>query len=148
MKIQSMAPTTGFPSSSAADTAVELAVKRDLLVGIGPFVAGIAVAAVLILAVAYGLRRRDREPPPPQEPQPRSGAWETADEHRTGRASADHGPGHQEGEAVGYITQNREPDEIPHEGRRMMPHEFKDHGNEGTRPATDEESSQHRRRRG
>lgn len=147
MNIQSMAPTTGFPAGSATDAMVELAVKRDHLVGIAPFVAGLAVAAVLILAVVYGLRRRDREPPPPQEPQPRSGAWETSEEHRTGQAPPDHGPGHQESEEIGYVREYREPDEVPRDGRRMMPYEFKDHGNEGTRPAREGEHTGRRRRR-
>ncbi|MFI2027310.1 DUF6479 family protein [Streptomyces buecherae] len=149
MSIQSMAPTTGFPTGSASDAVVELAIKRDHLVGIAPFVAGLAVVAVLILAVVYGLRRRDREPPPPQEPQRRSGAWETSDEHRSGHCPPDHGPGHQEGEEIGYETQHRVPDEVPKsDGRhRMMPYEFKDHGNEGTRPAREGEYTGRRRRK-
>ncbi|WEV27396.1 DUF6479 family protein [Streptomyces sp. 71268] len=149
MNIQSMAPTTGYPTGSASDVVVELAVKRDHLVGIAPFVAGLAVVAVLILAVVYGLRRRDREPPPPQEPQRRSGAWETSEEHRSGHCPPDHGPGHQEGEETGYETQHRVPDEVPkHDGRhRMMPYEFKDHGNEGTRPAREGEYTGRRRRK-
>ncbi|MER0247007.1 DUF6479 family protein [Streptomyces sp. HSW2009] len=145
MDIQGMASTGG----SASDAVVELAVKRDYLVGIAPLVAGVVVAAVLILAVGYGLRRRDREPPPSQEPQPRSGAWETEEEYRTGHVPPDHGPGHQEGEAVGYIRQYREPDEVPRrdERHRMMPYDFKDFGNEGTRPAREGEAAGRRRHR-
>ncbi|MFE6776397.1 DUF6479 family protein [Streptomyces sp. NPDC057702] len=147
MSIQSMAHTRGFSGGSASDAVVELAVKRDYLVGIGPLVAGLAVVAVLILAVSYGLRRRDREPPPPQEPQRRSGAWETSEEHRTGHVAPDHGPGHQEDEEIGYISQHRVPDEVPkHDGRhRLMPNEFKDYGNEGTRPAREGEHTDRRR---
>jgi Family of unknown function (DUF6479) len=82
-----------------------LAGQHDLLVGIGPLVAGLVVVVGLILAVAYGIRirqRGDQRPSSPGEPGP-------DDEHK------------------GYETTHRVPDEVPHDGERRMPYEFKDY---------------------
>lgn len=113
-----------------------LAVIQDHLVGIAPLVVGIVVVGVLIAAVTLGLRRREKDPSPDKDKrEPRSGAWQTRDEHEAGPLSTDHGPGHQEGEAHEYETQRREPDPIPRDGMRHLPHSLKGFGNEGTREA-------------
>lgn len=113
---------------------VYLAVIRDFLVGIAPLVVGIVVVALLIAAVAFGLRRRAKEPVPEQRPQPRAGAWQTREEYDEG-APSDHGPGHQDSERHMYETQQREPDPLPRDGIRRLPHSLKGFGNEGTREA-------------
>ncbi|WP_127357896.1 DUF6479 family protein [Actinacidiphila soli] len=70
---------------------------------------------------------------PPAGPQPRSGAWHTREEYDTGTA-AGHGPGHQSDgpPPVRRETGLREPDEVPHDSRRLRPHEIRDYG---SRPA-------------
>jgi hypothetical protein len=106
------------------DIAVELAVGRDYLIGIAPLVVGLCVVAILILAVWLGLRVRDREPRPTTEPKPRSGAWQTAEEygHTT---PPDHGPGHQDTPShEDESLENRDPDEVPRDGHRLMPYEL------------------------
>jgi hypothetical protein len=121
--------------SAAGLVQTHLAVIQDHLVGIAPLVVGIVVVGVLIAAVTLGLRRREKDPRPDQNhPQPRAGAWQTRQEHEWG-APADHGPGHQEGERHDYETQLREPDPIPRDGIRRLPHALKGFGNEGTREA-------------
>jgi hypothetical protein len=77
---------------------------HDLLVGIGPFVAGLVVVIGLIAAVAYGIRLR------------KSG------EHRRSGPDATRPE-----EPKGYETSHRVPDEVPRDGRRRMPYEFKDY---------------------
>jgi hypothetical protein len=112
-----------------------LAVIQDHLVGIAPLVVGIVVVGVLIAAVTLGFRRREKDPRPDKDhPQPRAGAWQTRQEYDEG-APPDHGPGHQEGERHDYETQRREPDPIPRDGMRRLPHALKGFGNEGTREA-------------
>jgi Family of unknown function (DUF6479) len=108
------------------ELSMELAVRRDFLIGIAPLVVGIAVVAILTVAVVVGFRIRDREPRVTQEPQPRSGAWQTHDEydHET---PPDHGPGHQDS-ARHELREPREPDEVPHDGIRRMPYELHTHG--------------------
>ncbi|MGP4003271.1 DUF6479 family protein [Streptomyces sp. 8N706] len=99
--------------------------QRDYLVGIAPLVVGIIVVLLLIGAVWLGYRVRSREPDPPQEPQPRGGAWETAQEHLSGRAPEDHGPGHQDlARPLTDVSEHREPQDVPHDGVRHMPYEF------------------------
>jgi hypothetical protein len=111
------------------------AVIQDHLVGIAPLVVGIVVVGLLIAAVTLGFRRREKDPRPDREhPQPRAGAWQTRQEHDRG-APADHGPGHQEGQRHDYESQRREPDPIPRDGMRHLPHALKGFGNEGTREA-------------
>ncbi|MDJ1134366.1 DUF6479 family protein [Streptomyces iconiensis] len=84
-----------------AQTALEQAVERDHLVGIFPLVVGLVVVGVLIAAVWLGIRVRRREPPvPPPEEQPKL---------------PDEGP-------VDEIMENREPDELPQDGVRRLPH--------------------------
>lgn len=104
-----------------------LADNHDLLVGIAPFIAGLVVVVGLILAVAYGIRIRrsgDQRPSSPGEPGPEK------DEHK------------------GYETTHRVPDEVPQDGQRRMPYEFKDYDSdshpgehEQERPTWDEGSS-------
>ncbi|MFD0383697.1 DUF6479 family protein [Streptomyces stramineus] len=99
--------------------------------GVAPFIVGLFVVILLIAAVAKGMRKRDQEPPPPSQPQRRSGAWQTREEHDAGPHSPDHGPGHQDDEsAVGYVTEHREADEMhpEAEGERVLPHEVKNPG--------------------
>lgn len=88
---------------------------RDHLVGIGPAVAGLVVVFILIGAVAVGLRRKNRRSAPvPPEQQP-------------------HAPEH----PTGYETGLRADDEVPHDGRRRLPHEFDQV--RGTRPSDQKE---------
>lgn len=81
-----------------------LADNRDLLVGIAPLVAGLVVVIGLIVAVAYGIRIRKRGDQRPSSP-------------------GERGPD----QAKGYETSHRVPDEVPHDGERRMPYEFKDY---------------------
>ncbi|WP_069816181.1 DUF6479 family protein [Streptomyces sp. TP-A0874] len=101
------------------------AAERSLLIGIAPFILGILIVAALIGAVAYGRRIRSREPLPRREPQKRAGSWQTRDEygHTT---PPDHGPGHQEAEGEGEITEppKMHSHEMHPNGRRHMPYEF------------------------
>ncbi|MET7905675.1 DUF6479 family protein [Streptomyces sp. NPDC005336] len=111
--------------------ASDLAVARDPLIGTGPFIVGAVIVVVLIAAVWWGIRVRAREPEPPQRPQPRSDAWQQADETDREARETGHGPGHQDDETrVGYVTEHREPDELPRDGARRRPHEL---GGSGTR---------------
>ncbi|GLV79457.1 DUF6479 family protein [Streptomyces hygroscopicus] len=111
----------------------DLAVSRDLLVGTGPFVVGLVVVILCFGAVWWGIRLRAREPAPPQSSQPRAGAWQEAQEASHEARAAGHGPGHQDEEdRVGYVTQNREPDELDQDGGRRLPYEL---GGSGTRDA-------------
>ncbi|MGW7516708.1 DUF6479 family protein [Streptomyces sp. NPDC054796] len=96
---------------------VQLAVARDLLVGIAPFAVGLVVVVALILAVAYGIRLRSRGDSRPSGPV----------------------PPHPD-EPVVYESGRREPDEIPRDGGRLLPHELKEYGNTGSRPAEDDEA--------
>ncbi|GAA1507220.1 hypothetical protein GCM10009730_08780 [Streptomyces albidochromogenes] len=90
----------------------------DHLVGIAPFVAGLAIAAALIAAVWWGIRIRNREPSPPTpQEQP----------HRP------------DGSGPPEVTERREPDEVvpPEGGRgRLLPHELRNTGNASGRPST------------
>ncbi|MEU1618557.1 DUF6479 family protein [Streptomyces sp. NPDC005722] len=109
---------------------IQLAVPHDYLVGIAPLVVGIFLVGILVGAVSIGVWARSKEPPPEQKPQPRGGAWHTRQEH--GReTSADHGPGHQDGERH-TLTEWREPDEWPQDGIRHLPHSLKGFGNWGS----------------
>jgi hypothetical protein len=131
---------TGYAQPMAALSSqrlgqTDLAVIQGHLVGIAPLVVGLVVVAVLIAAVSLGFRRRDKDPRPDKDQlQPRAGAWQTREEFDEG-AAPDHGPGHQEGEQHDYETQRREPDPIPRDGMRRLPHSLKGFGNEGTREA-------------
>ncbi|MET8637068.1 DUF6479 family protein [Streptomyces sp. NPDC057746] len=93
---------------------LEIAADSDPLLRMGPFVAGVIVVALLIGAFWLGARIRGREPAPPRpEEQPRL----------------------PEGGPVGTVLENREPEEIPRNGRRLTPHRLKAHGNLGSRPS-------------
>jgi Family of unknown function (DUF6479) len=117
---------------------LELA-ARGQLVGIGPLVIGIILVLALIVARVYYVRRKAQEPPPSADPQPRSGAWETPEEHGA-EAPPNHGPGHQDGpEPVGYENVRRDPEEVrpldpeeaeetqnrPRRGGRRTPHQVR-----------------------
>ncbi|WP_329137856.1 DUF6479 family protein [Streptomyces sp. NBC_01476] len=106
--------------------AVQLAVN-DYAVGIGPMVIGVCIVIVLIAAVWLGMRRMGRGPAVPRGPRPRSGAWQTRQEHDSG-APDDHGPGHQESTARTHESRQPEPDEMPQDGRRRLPYEVHSSG--------------------
>ncbi|MFC7309584.1 DUF6479 family protein [Streptomyces monticola] len=97
------------------DTALHVAANA-FVGGIAPFLVGLIVAGALIWAVWLGLRVRRREPGPPRpEEQPRL---------------PDGGP-------VGDVSEVREPDEVPRDQGRLMPHELKgDHA--GSRRSGDQ----------
>ncbi|MGW0548449.1 DUF6479 family protein [Streptomyces altiplanensis] len=102
---------SAFQSTRASGIAglTDPVAASDLVVGIAPFIAGLAVVAALTAAVWWGIRIRSREsaPPTPEE-QP----------HRPPDAELP--------EDVEY----REPDEVvPPEGRRLLPHELRNTGN-------------------
>jgi len=81
-----------------------LAAVRDLLVGIAPFVVGLLIVLALIGAVWYGIRLRargDQRPSGPEAPHPK--------------------------EPQEYERSHRVPDEVPHNGVRRMPYDFKDY---------------------
>lgn len=95
---QAFAQLSGLPQT------VPLGGDRDLLIGIAPFVIGLIVVVALIAAVWYGMRLRargDQRPSGPETPHPK--------------------------DPVEYETRHREGDEVPHDGRRRMPYEFKDY---------------------
>ncbi|MFJ6696322.1 DUF6479 family protein [Streptomyces sp. NPDC091272] len=97
------------------ELASSLAASRDLMVGIAPFVIGLALVAVLIGAVWLGIRVKKREPAPPRpEEQPRA-------------PKRDHPPGE--------VQEVREPAEVPQDGVRRTPHQLGGYGNSGTCPA-------------
>ncbi|POX43434.1 hypothetical protein C3486_00445 [Streptomyces sp. Ru73] len=84
--------------------------NRDLLVGIGPFVAGLIVVLILIGAVVLGLRRKRSRPAENQPAAPEN--------------------------PIGYETGMRADDEVTADGRRRMPYEFDQ--TRGTRPSDGE----------
>ncbi|WP_326691471.1 MULTISPECIES: DUF6479 family protein [unclassified Streptomyces] len=73
---------------------------HDHLVGIAPFAIGIVLVAALIGAVWLGIRIRNREVPPDPDSQPHLPKEGPTDE----------------------IMENREPDEMPRDGERRLPH--------------------------
>ncbi|MEV0223209.1 DUF6479 family protein [Streptomyces sp. NPDC050704] len=92
----------------------EIAIPHEVVAGLAPFVVGVLITAMLIAAVWFGMRVRAREPGPPRpEDQPHLPA--------TG--------------AVHEIREMREPDEMPHNGRVLTPHELRALGNMSTRRA-------------
>ncbi|OEV03209.1 DUF6479 family protein [Streptomyces oceani] len=88
---------------------IPLAVARDFLVGLAPLILGLVIVAALILAVAYGMRLRQRG------------------DARASQAAPPH-----EHHPEDYDPEVRAPAEMPHDGKRRLPHELKDHGNTGT----------------
>lgn len=79
----------------------DLAATRDHLVGIAPLAIGLLIVAALIGAVWLGIRVRNQEPEPPDpESQPKLPEEGATDE----------------------IMENREPDEMPQDGVRRLPH--------------------------
>ncbi|QPP08474.1 hypothetical protein G4Z16_21050 [Streptomyces bathyalis] len=81
-----------------------LAAEHDLLVGIAPLIVGLVVVVGLIVAVAYGIRIRARGDQRPSSPGERGP--ETPQD---------------------YETRHRVPDEVPRDGERRMPYDFKDY---------------------
>lgn len=110
-----------------------LAANRDLLVGIGPFVIGLAVVGLLIAAFAFGRRQRAKEPRAPRDPGGRSGAWETPEEWGHEEAE-NHGPGHQVGERHLVIEEHEQhaPPVMPRDGIRRTPHHLLDPDTSGS----------------
>lgn len=49
----------------------------------------------------------------------------------------EHGPGHQDGEEMGYVTEDRVPKEVPRDGRRRRPNELNQPGNVASQPASE-----------
>ncbi|MFJ8199379.1 DUF6479 family protein [Streptomyces sp. NPDC096152] len=97
------------------DTASLEIAAQGFLAGVGPFIVGLVVVALLIGAFVLGFRVRRREPAPPRpEEQPRL---------------PDGGP-------VGEVMEHREPDEVPRGGDRLTPHQIPAHGNIGSRTST------------
>jgi hypothetical protein len=80
-----------------------LADQHDLIVGIAPLVAGIVVVVGLIVAVSYGIRIRSR------------GDHRPSSEGKPGPDSPQE-----------YETTHRVPDEVPRDGERRRPYDFKD----------------------
>jgi len=97
-------------------------VPREVVAGsepfvVGPLVVGLLVTAMLVVAVWWGVRVRGGEPGPPRpEDQPRL----------------------PESGAVREILEMREPDEMPHDGSVLTPHELRAPGNMSTRRALDQ----------
>jgi len=89
--------------------------------------AAIVTTIVLVLIGAVWLGMRRREPPLPPGEHPRSGAWQTRQEHDVG-APPDHGPGHQGDGARTHESRLTEPEVMPTDGRRRFPHEVHDSG--------------------
>ncbi|MFP8964395.1 DUF6479 family protein [Streptomyces nanhaiensis] len=81
----------------------------DLTIGIGPLVAGVVVATLLVLAVVYGLRLLNR-----------------GDE---GISTPTEGPD----EPIVYEDGVRDEEALPRDGRRRLPYELQEH--EDTHPA-------------
>ena len=94
---------------------------------VGPLVIGICIVIVLVAAVWFGMRRMGKEPAVPSGLRARSGAWQTRQEHDSG-APDDHGPGHQGDGHRTHDARGVEPDEMPRDGRRRLPHEVHDSG--------------------
>jgi len=108
---------------------------NDHLVGLGPLIIGICIVALLIAAVGYGIWRSSREPEVPKGKRARSGAWQTPSEARDGGAE-DHGAGHQGEGRRSHEARGIEPDEVPQDGRRRLPHELGSSGVHAGRPRT------------
>ncbi|HET6858860.1 MAG TPA: DUF6479 family protein [Streptomyces sp.] len=87
----------------------EIAASSDLLVGIAPFAVGLAVVAILVGAVWWGIRMKSREAP---RPRPQDQPRRPADAGRPGEV----------------METPREPDEVPRDGKRRSPQEIKDYG--------------------
>ncbi|WUO27075.1 DUF6479 family protein [Streptomyces sp. NBC_00286] len=94
-----------------------LAIPHEIAAGAIPFAMGVVIASMLILAVWLGMRVRSREPEPPRpEDQPHL---------------PDSGPVHE-------IREMREPDEVPHDGGFLTPHELRGFGNIRSHTAKDQ----------
>ncbi|MEE1929419.1 DUF6479 family protein [Streptomyces sp. TRM 70351] len=93
----------------------------DLLVGIAPFIIGLGVVALLTCAVLLGLRKLRRS----------NGMSGPPGQHPGGADTTGHGP--EVSGATGHERELREPDEVPRDGRRRLPHEMPGFGNSGTR---------------
>ncbi|MEI5010995.1 DUF6479 family protein [Streptomyces sp. PmtA] len=109
------------PLIVSQDAPVTEAASNPVLGGIGPFIAGIVIVAVLIGVIPWAIRRRRTQPrrPRPSE-QPVRPAGRT------------------------HIEENREPDgeTFPDDGSRLTPHQLGSHssqpGPEGRRRSDDQ----------
>lgn len=96
----------------------------DLAASRGAVGAGLAVAAVVVVALLIGMfglgsrkvRKSGTRRPTPEE-QPRM----------------------PEGGPVREVREQREPDEVPRSDERLTPHELKGHGNAGSRTSASQE---------
>ncbi|MEV4920556.1 DUF6479 family protein [Streptomyces tirandamycinicus] len=97
------------PLFAGQDSLVTQSASDPALGGIGPFIAGIVIVAVLIGAIPWAIRRRRNQPrrPLPSE-QPVRPAGRT------------------------HIEETREPDgeSFPDDGSRLSPHQLKSHGSQ------------------
>jgi|GEM_PF-3866486 hypothetical protein len=108
--------------SASAQQVTQLALPSG---AIAPLVIGICIVLVLVGGVWIGVRRR--EPPVPPGERPRARAWQTREEHDRG-APPDHGPGNQGDGTRSHESRRTEPDVMPADGRRRLPHEVHDSG--------------------
>ncbi|MBB1243940.1 hypothetical protein GL263_10280 [Streptomyces durbertensis] len=122
--------TTLVDRSTVADAVttdpalLDYAQERGFLVGIAPFLVGVAAVVILITAVMVGIRSLRRQPPKPRpDEQP---------------SLPDSGP-------VGEVQEHRADAEMPHDGRRLMPHEISYYG---TEEAPEEQETQPEDKRG
>lgn len=88
-------------NADVTQTAMDLA-ARDLFVGLAPLIIGVLIVCALIGAVWLGIRVKNREPEPPEpKDQPHMPPEGPTDE----------------------VVTNREPDEMPRDGVRRLPHD-------------------------
>ncbi|AEW99254.1 hypothetical protein [Streptantibioticus cattleyicolor] len=102
---------------------------EPLMDKMGPLVMGVFLLGGLGLAALYArLHRRVHTHAPGSGPQPRSAAWASSEEIRSGHCPPDHGPGHdRDVEPVEYEDAPPPPPaEVPRDGRRRMPYELRD----------------------
>lgn len=92
------------------------------------WIAGLVVVAVLLGAFFWGRRAQARETSKPRpEEQPRM----------------------PEGGPVREVREYREPDEVPQDGGRLLPHELKEgYGSSSTHPSPSQDPDDHRKGRG
>ncbi|MEV0966921.1 MULTISPECIES: DUF6479 family protein [unclassified Streptomyces] len=95
------------PLFAGQDSLVTQAANDPALGGVGPFLAGIVIVAVLIGVIPWAIRRRRTQPRPPlPSEQPVRPAGRT------------------------HIEETREPEgeSFPGDGSRLSPHQLKSHG--------------------
>lgn len=80
--------------------------NRDLL-AVGPLLAGLAAVTLLLVAVMLGIRNTRNKPAPPRP---------------------DEQPHLPESGPVVELQEHAHEEEMPHDGRRLRPHEIRSHG--------------------